>query len=267
MQHNTLAFEAVAASPHNLGNTLIERVSERNVSNHTSLEECERPDALGTVNDLVWDHEVAGLDLLLQAADGREGNDGADTNGAQGRDVGAGRHLMGRNLMVQAVATKESNSNGLFVVRALVVQDRDRGGGSAPRSRDVQGSNLSETREFAETSSTDDGDTDGVYKNDCVSISCSCRGMRGNEPAYVLGREAILSASCLADSILLRGLVMRVARERRSRGNEGIQCNWEFPLAINSEGGVIFSPDWVITPYQFPHVCGSLGSQAPIILL
>lgn len=183
MQHNTLALEAVAASPHNLGNTLIEGVSERNVSNHASLEEGERPDALGTVNDLVWNHEVAGLDLLLQATDGREGNDGADTNRAQSSDVGASRHLMGGNLMVQAVTTEESDSDGLVVVRAVVVQDGDRGGGSAPGSRDVQGSNLSETRQFAKTSSTDDRNTDRVYRSDGVSISCSGRRMRGNEPA------------------------------------------------------------------------------------
>jgi hypothetical protein len=70
MQHNTLALEAVAASPHNLRNALIKRVAEWNMSNYTSLKECERTDSLGTVNDLIGNDEVTGLDLLLQAADG-----------------------------------------------------------------------------------------------------------------------------------------------------------------------------------------------------
>jgi hypothetical protein len=69
---------------------------------------------------------------------------------------------MRRNLVVQAVATEESDRDSLVVVGALVVKNGNRGGGSAPGSLDVQSSNLSEAREFTKTSSADNSDTDGV---------------------------------------------------------------------------------------------------------
>jgi hypothetical protein len=151
----------VSTSPHNLRNALVERITKRNVPDNASLEEGERPDTLGAVNDLVWDNEIAGLDLLLQAADGGKGNDGADADGAEGGDVGAGGNLVGSNLVVCAVSAKEGNGNGLLAV--LVVQDGDRGGRGTPWRCDVERGDLGKAGEFAETGAADDGDGDGSY--------------------------------------------------------------------------------------------------------
>lgn len=70
----------MSASPHDLGDAFIERVRERDVSDSSALEESPWPEALGAINHLVWDDEIARLDLLLQAPNGREGDDGTDTN-------------------------------------------------------------------------------------------------------------------------------------------------------------------------------------------
>lgn len=163
MQHDTLSLQAVSASPNDLSNTLIEWVTEGNVSDSTSLEECEWPDALGSVNDLVWNHKIARLDMLLQASHSRESNDGSHADRPQSSNVGSSRHLVGSNLMVKAVTAQEGDSDILAVSRALVVEDSDRSGGLAPGSRDIQGRNLRETREFPESGTTDDGDPDGLY--------------------------------------------------------------------------------------------------------
>lgn len=239
MKSDAVTLQRVAAGADNLRNALVEGIAERNVGDGTSLEEGERADALGAVDDLVGDHEVAGLDLLLQTADGGEGNDGADANGAEGGDVRAGGHLMGRDLVVLAMTAQEGDGDGLVVVRALVVQDRDGRGGLAPGSGDVQRSNLGETREFAEAGSADDGDADGVYKRQFQSawlaIATECQrsatvGKRGSIlPLYVEGRAVILRASCFADSIFLRGFVGSGERKRRSEQAGSIQWarEWE----------------------------------------
>lgn len=65
--------------------------------------------------------------------------------------------------MVKAVTAQEGDSDILAVSRALVMEDSDRSGGLAPGSRDIQGRNLRETREFPESGTTDDGDPDGLY--------------------------------------------------------------------------------------------------------
>lgn len=67
--------------------------------------------------------------------------------------------------MVKTMTAQEGDSDRhiLAVSRALVVKDNDRSGGLAPGSRDIQGRNLRETREFPESGTTDDGDPDGLY--------------------------------------------------------------------------------------------------------
>ena len=164
MEDNTLTLQTVSTGSHHFGDTLVERVAKRHVGDDTPLEERKRSDTLGTINDLVRDHKVAGLDLLLQAADGGEGNDGADANGTERGNVGAGRNLMRGDLVVHAMATEKSDCDGLVVMAALVVQDGDRRGGLSPGGRDVERGDLGEARKLTETSSTDDGDTDGLWK-------------------------------------------------------------------------------------------------------
>lgn len=140
------------ASPHNLRDLLIERVRKPDVSHNPALEESERTNTLGAIDDLVWDHEVAGLDLLLQRADGGEGNDAADAEGAESGDVGAVGDFMGGKGVVGAVAGEEGDGG------VLVGEDRDGGGRCAPGSGDVQGGDGGVTFELLEAGSADDGD-------------------------------------------------------------------------------------------------------------
>lgn len=162
MQDDTVTLQAVSAFADDLGDTLIEGVAEGNVGNHTTLEVGPWPHALSTVNDLVGDDEVAGLDLLLQTADSGESNDATDTDRAQSGDVGTGRNLVGSDLVVSTVAAQESDSDNLVIVLAVVVEDGDGRGGFAPGSRDGQRSNLGESRELTQTSATDNGNWDGA---------------------------------------------------------------------------------------------------------
>lgn len=158
VQDDTLTLQAVAALPDNLGDTLIEGITEGNVGDNTTLEVGPWANTLGAVNDLIGNHEVAGLDSLLQTANGRESNDAADTDRTQSSNVGAGGNLVRGNLVVEAVTAQERDGDGLVVVLALVVEDSDRGGGLAPGGRDVQRSNLGESRKLAKASAADDSD-------------------------------------------------------------------------------------------------------------
>lgn len=152
----------MSASPHDLGDAFIERVRERDVSDYSSIEERPWPEALGAVDHLVWDNEIPRLDLLLQAPNGREGDDGTDTNRTQGSNIGASRNLVGCELMVQAMSTQERYRDNLAIVSALVVKNRNRRRGISPRSRDRQRSDLGETGKFPKSSATDDSNTDGI---------------------------------------------------------------------------------------------------------
>jgi hypothetical protein len=132
VQDNTVTLEAVPALANNLGDTLIEGVTEGNVSNDTTLEESPWANTLGAINNLVRNDKVARLDLLLETANSGEGNDATDANGTEGSNIGAGRDLMGSDLVVGAVAAQKGNGNDLAIVLALVVQNGDGRGGVAP---------------------------------------------------------------------------------------------------------------------------------------
>jgi hypothetical protein len=142
----------MSASPHDLGDLLIKGVRKPDVSDNPALEERERADALGAIDNLVGNDKVAGLDLLLQRADGGEGNDTADTEGAEGCDVGAVGDFVGSERVVGAVAGEEGDGG------VLVGEDRDGRGRGAPGSGDVQGGDRGVTFELLETGSADDGD-------------------------------------------------------------------------------------------------------------
>lgn len=163
MQCNTITLQAVSTGPHHLGNPLVEWVRKGNVGNHSLLEKCPWTEPLGAINDLVRNHKIAGLDVLPQATDGREGDDGTDTDGTQGGDIGAGGNLMGCQLVMQTVTTQECDCDSLTGALALVVEDGDRRRGVTPRRRDIQRRNLGEARKLSKTSTADDGDSDGVY--------------------------------------------------------------------------------------------------------
>lgn len=161
MQDDTITLEAVSALAHHLGDTLIEGVTEGDVSDNTALEESPRAHALGAVNDLVGDDKVAGLDFLLETTDSRESNNAADTDGAQGGDIGTSGNLMRSDLVVQTVAAQEGDGDNLVVVLTLVVQNGDGRGRNAPGGCDIQRSHLGEAGQLAQTGAADDSDWDG----------------------------------------------------------------------------------------------------------
>ena len=134
MQNNTITFQTMPTSPHNLGNTFIKRVTKGNMCDNPALEVGPWAHTLGTVNDLIWDNKIAGLDLFLQTPDGRESNDTADTDRAKSSYIGTSGDLMGRNLVMQTVTAQEGNGNNLVIMLAVVVKNRDWRGGLAPRS-------------------------------------------------------------------------------------------------------------------------------------
>ena len=78
MQPNPLPLKAMSTLPHNLRQPGIKRIRKPNMTNHTALEERKRPNPLCAIDDLVRDHEIPGLDRLLQTAYGGKGDDGAD---------------------------------------------------------------------------------------------------------------------------------------------------------------------------------------------
>ena len=129
------------------------------------LEEGERTDTLGPVNDLVGDDKVHGLDVLAEGPDGGEGDDAPDADGAQGGDVGAGGDLVGRELVVDAVAGEEGYGD------AIVPRDEDRGRGEAPGSRGVDRGHGLEAGDAAEAGPADDGDVDGFCERVLDSMS------------------------------------------------------------------------------------------------
>lgn len=160
----------MSASPDYLGDLLIERIGEGNMGNNAALKESPRPKALGTVNHLVRNDKVSRFDLFLQAPNCGEGDDGSHANRAQGGNVGSGRDLVRRELMVQTMATEKSHRDYLSIMKALVVQDGDGRRGVAPRRRDGQGSNLCETREFTKAGAPDDCNADGIYLQSELAI-------------------------------------------------------------------------------------------------
>lgn len=122
---HVVTLKAVTKLSHNSTELLVEGIGKANVANHTLLEEGEGTNTLGTVNNLVGDDKVAGLNLLLQTADGRESDNGTDTERAKSGDVGASRNLMRSDFMVQTVTRQESNGDVLAGRRRLVVQHAD----------------------------------------------------------------------------------------------------------------------------------------------
>lgn len=154
MQHDTLTLHVLRAGLDNIGETRVKGVGEANVSNNASLKESPRSDALGAVNGLVRDDKVHGLDVFLQRANSREGNDAAHTDMTQGSDIGSVGDLVGSELVVQTVPGEESD------VDALVFEDADRRGGTAPGCLEVENGDGLESLQLAEASAANDADVD-----------------------------------------------------------------------------------------------------------
>ena len=123
MQPDPLATQTMPTLPHDLSQLPIEWIRKHDVANQPGLKVRERPNALRAVNHLVRYHKVAWLDLLLQTADCGKGNNGTDTDGAEGGNVGTGGDFMRCVLVVQAVAGEEGDGDGLACAGGGVVQD------------------------------------------------------------------------------------------------------------------------------------------------
>ena len=63
----------------------------------------------GAVDELVGNHEVGGLVLFLQRADGGDGEDALDAKFFEGVDIGAEVQLRGQNAVAAAMAREESD--------------------------------------------------------------------------------------------------------------------------------------------------------------
>ena len=156
VQNNTVALEALRTALDDIGQLGVERIREADVPDEPLLEEGEGADALGAVDDLVRHDKVHGLDLLLQRADGGEGDDGAHADVAQGGDVGAVGHLVRRELVVHAVARDEGD------VVAVVLEDLHRRRREAPGRLRAERGDGDEALELAEARAADDADVDGL---------------------------------------------------------------------------------------------------------
>ena len=91
------------------------------------IEECGGPHALGTVDDLIGEHKIAGANLLTQGANRGEGDDSFDSKGFERGDVGASGDGGRRVRAVCAVAGEEGE-----VYTGEEPRDCDGGAGKPP---------------------------------------------------------------------------------------------------------------------------------------
>ncbi|KAK0935574.1 hypothetical protein LTR29_012887 [Friedmanniomyces endolithicus] len=165
MQPYPFPREAVSTFLHELREPGLKGIRETHVAYPTPLEKSERSDPLRAVDNLVRDDKVAGFDLLLQATDCAESDDGADTEAAEGGDVGAVGDFVGRELMVQAVAGDEGDGDWFGAGGGGVVEDGDWGGGGAPGGVELEGCDVGEAAYGLEAGAADYCDVDGKYRN------------------------------------------------------------------------------------------------------
>lgn len=154
MQSRALALHGAGASLDHGGQLGVEGVGEADVADEALLEEGEGPHALCAVDDLVGDDKVHGLDVLLEGADSAEGDNATHSDVPQGGDVGARGDLMGRELVVGAVAREEGDGH------AVVLEDLDRGRGVAPRRQGVDGGDGHVAIDLGEAGAAYHGDVD-----------------------------------------------------------------------------------------------------------
>lgn len=86
-----------------------EGVGKHGMGDQTVLKESRGADTLGAVNDLRGEDKVAGLEFLAEGSDGREGNDGLNTEGLEGGNVGTCGDFGGGQVVATAVTGQECN--------------------------------------------------------------------------------------------------------------------------------------------------------------
>lgn len=169
MKDDALPLHARGAELDHVRKLFVEGVRKPDVPHNPVLEEGERADALGPVNDLVGNDEVHGLDLLAEGPDGGEGDDAADADGPQSGDVGARWHLMRGDLVVDAVASEEGYGD------AIVPGNEDGRRGEAPRRGRVDRGYGLKAGDAAEASPAYYGDVDGFCRRELDHMCCKLR--------------------------------------------------------------------------------------------
>src|SRR4051812_42858383 len=96
--------------------------------------------AVGFVNELVDQDEIARGDFFTQAADGTGGDDPLTAHGFEGKYIGTIRDGRRRDGVANAMAGEESDGNG--VAGLTPVGERDGGGGRAERGIGKDGSGV-----------------------------------------------------------------------------------------------------------------------------
>ena len=81
----------------------------------------------GAVDELVGDHEVGGLVLFLERADGGDGEDALDAEFLEGVDVGAEVELGGEDAMAAAMAGEKGDAAAFQFAEHECVRGRAEG--------------------------------------------------------------------------------------------------------------------------------------------
>ncbi|KAJ8603395.1 hypothetical protein MRB53_042162 [Persea americana] len=123
MQSNAIALEAVPTLLDHLCEGCVKWICKHSMADDATLKESEWPYAFRPVDDLVRDNKVSGLDLLLQAAYGREGDYCPHANRSKRRDVRPRRALMRRELVMNAMSCQKSYRRGFGRAWGSVVKD------------------------------------------------------------------------------------------------------------------------------------------------
>lgn len=168
MKDDAIPFQMLSAGLDDFCEVAIEWVGKAHMADDPLLEESKGPDTLGTINDLIRDDEVHGLDLRLQGTNSSEGNNTSHANVTQSGYVGTVRNFMRCKLVVDAMTSQES------YVGAVVGEDGDRGCRRPPRSDGVQSSNGLETFKLAQASTANYGNVDRLCSQRLV-ISAKSR--------------------------------------------------------------------------------------------
>lgn len=113
MQNDTIALHVSSTSLDNLSKTSIKGVCEANMANNTTLEKGKRTNTLCTINDLIRNDKVHGLDVFLEGADGGKGDDASYADMSKSGNVGSVGDLVRSELVVDAVAGEEGDVNAL----------------------------------------------------------------------------------------------------------------------------------------------------------
>lgn len=132
--------------------------TETNVSNSSLLKESAGSDTLSAVNDLSRDDKVTGFDVVLERTNSGKSHNSADTNVLESGNVGSGRDVTGRELVVDTVTGQEGNGES----SGSAGDDNGRRSRS-PRSLNVELGDRGQARKLVEASTANDSQKNGLY--------------------------------------------------------------------------------------------------------